>query len=65
MFPVEFATLQLPVFWEPIDQFQWGLLQNVALQMMYTINKKNEKLNLSDFRLILLDGITCYAEKCN
>ena len=26
LFPIVFATLQLPVSLEPIDQFQWGLL---------------------------------------
>ena len=40
LFPIVFATLQLPLSLESIDQIHWGLLQKVALQMMYTINKK-------------------------
>ena len=39
---IVFATFQLPISLEPIDQFQWRLLIKVALQMMYTINQKNE-----------------------
>ena len=42
LFPTVFATPQLPVSLKPIDQFQWGLLQKVALQMMCTINQKIE-----------------------
>ena len=42
LFPIVFATLQLHVSLEPIDQFQWDLFKKVALQRMYTINQKNE-----------------------
>ena len=42
LFPSVFATLQLSVSLEPIDQFQFVLLQKADLQMMYTINQKNE-----------------------
>ena len=58
LFPIVFGILQLLISLEPIDQFQWGFLQNVALKMVHTVNKKNGKLNLTDFRLILLDHIT-------
>ena len=53
-FPIVFVTLQLPISLELIDQFQWGLLEEVALQVMYTINQKRCKLNLTDFIPILL-----------
>ena len=36
------ATLQLSISLELIDQFQWGLLYKIALQMMYKINYKNK-----------------------
>ena len=41
-FDIVFGILQLLVSLEPIDQFQWGFLQNVALKMLHTVNYKNE-----------------------
>ena len=40
-----FATVQLPVSLEPIDQFQSSVGFDVkdSFAMMYTINQKNEK----------------------
>ena len=39
-----FGNLQLLISLEPIDQFQWGFLQNVAVKMVHTISSKNENL---------------------
>ena len=32
-----FGILQLLISLEPIDQFQWGFLQNEAVKMVHTI----------------------------
>ena len=36
LFPIVFDILQLLISLEPIDQFQWGFLQNVAVKMVHT-----------------------------
>ena len=59
LFPIVFGILQLLISLEPIDQFQWGFckwsFENGA-------NSKLEKLkmNLTNFRLILLNHTTYY-----
>ena len=40
MFPFVLETLSLLISFELVVQFQWGFLQNVALQILVTINKK-------------------------
>ena len=37
LFPLVFGILQLLISLEPIDQFQWGFLQNVALKLVHTV----------------------------
>ena len=36
LFPVGFLIFQLLISVEPIDQFQWGFLQNVAVKVAHT-----------------------------
>ena len=38
MFPIVFGILQLLISLEPIDQFQWDFLQNVAVKMVHTVS---------------------------
>ena len=45
LFPIVFGILQLLVSLEPIDQFQWGFLQNVAVKMVHTIRKMKTELD--------------------
>ena len=40
LFPTVFGILSLLISLEPINQFQWGFLQNVAVKMMHTLKKK-------------------------
>ena len=42
---IVFGILQLLISLEPIDQFQWGFLQNVAVKMVHTVSWKNENWN--------------------
>ena len=37
LFSIVFGILQLLISLEPIDQFQWGFLQNVAVKMVLTV----------------------------
>ena len=37
LFPIVFDILQLLTSLEPIDQFQWGFLQNVAVKMVHAV----------------------------
>ena len=39
LFPIVFDILKLLISLEPIDQFQWGFLQNVAVKMVHTVIK--------------------------
>ena len=37
-----FGILQQLISLEPIDQFQWGFLQNVAVKVVHTVHSKKE-----------------------
>ena len=38
LFPIVFGTIQLLISLEPIDQCEWGFLQNAAVKMVHTVN---------------------------
>ena len=38
VFPVVFGILQMLISLEPIDQYQWGFLQNIAVKMVHTVS---------------------------
>ena len=38
LFPVVFGILQMLISLEPIDQFHWSFLQNVAMKMVHTVS---------------------------